>query len=237
VSATSRILGRITGGAGDVEELTGANVITISGALTAANNLSDVSVAATARTNLGLVAIAASGSASDLSTGTLAAARMPALTGDVTTSVGTVATTIANAVVTFAMMATAAIATTAQFLANTASKILSTDQVWAAAVPVTLADGATVTPDFSLGINFVWTIGATGRTLADPTNMKVGQTGVIYLVQDGTGSRTITTYGSKWLFSGGTEPTLTAAAGAVDVLSYAVKSSTQIVCFFTANMS
>jgi hypothetical protein len=37
--------------------------------------------------------------------GTVAAARMPALTGDVTSTVGTVATTIANAVVTLAKMA------------------------------------------------------------------------------------------------------------------------------------
>jgi hypothetical protein len=38
-------------------------------------------------------------------TGTIAAARMPALTGDVTTTVGTVATTIANSAVTLAKMA------------------------------------------------------------------------------------------------------------------------------------
>ncbi len=41
-----------------------------------------------------LSAIATSGSATDLSAGTVAAARMPALTGDVTTSAGTVATTV-----------------------------------------------------------------------------------------------------------------------------------------------
>lgn len=45
--------------------------------LLAANNLSDISSAATARTNLGLAAVAASGSASDLSTGTLSASLLP----------------------------------------------------------------------------------------------------------------------------------------------------------------
>lgn len=50
----------------------------------------------------GLATVAYSGSASDLSAGTLAAARMPALTGDVTSSAGSVATTIANNVVTLA---------------------------------------------------------------------------------------------------------------------------------------
>lgn len=54
VSATLRVLGRITAGAGVVEELTGANIITISGAATTANNLSDLASASTARTNLGL---------------------------------------------------------------------------------------------------------------------------------------------------------------------------------------
>lgn len=43
-----------------------------------------------------LAAIATSGSASDLSTGTVPAARMPALTGDVTTAAGAVATTLAT---------------------------------------------------------------------------------------------------------------------------------------------
>jgi hypothetical protein len=41
-----------------------------------------------------LADIATSGSASDLDSGTVPAARMPALTGDVTTTVGAVATTI-----------------------------------------------------------------------------------------------------------------------------------------------
>src|SRR4051812_10872542 len=73
----------VTGGAG-------------SGDLLSTNNLSDVANAATSRTNLGLVAIAASGSASDLSTGTIPDARMPDFTGDVTTVQGGVATTLAT---------------------------------------------------------------------------------------------------------------------------------------------
>ncbi len=52
-----------------------------------------------------LAAIATSGSASDLSAGTVPDARMPALTGDVTTSAGAVATTIANNAVTNAKAA------------------------------------------------------------------------------------------------------------------------------------
>ena len=50
------------------------------------------------------VTINASGNAADLTSGTLPDARMPALTGDVTTTVGTVATTIANSAVTNAKL-------------------------------------------------------------------------------------------------------------------------------------
>jgi len=63
------------------------------------NNLSDLANAATARTNLGLAAVAASGSASDLASGTLPAARMPAFTGDVGVVVGTTVATISPGVV------------------------------------------------------------------------------------------------------------------------------------------
>ncbi len=68
--------------------------------LAKASNLSDLANTATARTNLGLAAVAASGSAADLSAGTLPTARMPALTGAVTSTVGSAVTTIATGAVT-----------------------------------------------------------------------------------------------------------------------------------------
>ena len=54
----------------------------------------------------------------------------------------------------------------------------------------TLTDGATITPDFGANQNFTVTLGG-NRTLANPSNMVVGQTGSIFVVQDGTGSRTL----------------------------------------------
>lgn len=59
----------------------------------------------------GLAAVASSGSAADLTTGTLAAARLPALSGDVTSSGGSAATTIANGAVSLTKMANVATGT------------------------------------------------------------------------------------------------------------------------------
>lgn len=111
-------------------------------------------------------------------------------------------------------------ATTAQFRANTADKVLSTDQVWSAAGYVALTDAATVAVDMSAGFNFSLTIGG-NRTLGAPTNMKEGQSGDIVITQDGTGSRTLA-YNAAWKFAGGVAPTLSTAAGTKDILTYKV---------------
>lgn len=116
-------------------------------------------------------------------------------------------------------------ATAAHYAANTAGKALSTDQVWAAAAVSALTDAATITPDFSAAFNFSVTLGG-NRTLANPTSPKVGQSGVIVVTQDGTGSRTLA-YGSQWKFPGGA-PTLSTAAGTVDLIYYWVQSTSLI---------
>ena len=100
-----------------------------------------------------------------------------------------------------------------------------------------LTDAATITPDFSASNNFEVTIGATGRTLANPTNITAGQSGVITIKQDGTGGRTITTYGSNFKFAGGTAPTLSSGANDVDLLSYYCVSSTFIAASLGADFS
>jgi len=76
VSATDKILGRSTVGAGSVEEI----------ACTAAGRaILDDADAAAQRTTLGLVAIASSGSASDLTSGTVGTARLATGTANATT--------------------------------------------------------------------------------------------------------------------------------------------------------
>ena len=89
-----------------------------------------------------------------------------------------------------------------------------------------LTDGATITPDFAVANNFSVTLGG-NRTLANPTNLVAGQSGVIKITQDGTGSRTLA-FGSYWDWAGGTAPSLTTTASAVDILAYYVDSTTNI---------
>ena len=95
----------------------------------------------------------------------------------------------------------------------------------------TLTDGATITPDFGANQNFTVTLGG-NRTLANPTNIVAGQTGSIFVVQDGTGGRTLS-FGSYFKFPAATAPTLTTTASAVDRIDYIVKSTTEIHAVFT----
>lgn len=100
---------------------------------------------------------------------------------------------------------------------------------------VTLTDGATITPNFSQGNNFKVTL-AGNRTLANPTNIVAGQSGVIAVSQDATGSRTLA-FGTYWKFKGGTAPTLTTTANATDVIAYYCASATLVYASVVANVS
>ena len=98
-----------------------------------------------------------------------------------------------------------------------------------------LTDGATITPDLAASNNFSVTL-AGSRTLANPTNIVAGQSGSVFITQDGTGSHTLA-FGSYWDFVGGTAPTLSTAASSVDRIDYVVRSATSIHAVFTAAYS
>ncbi len=111
-------------------------------------------------------------------------------------------------------------------------------QTWTAAQigeVTTLTDAASIAVDLSLSNNFTVTL-AGNRTLANPTNAVAGQSGLITVVQDATGSRTLA-YGANYEFPGGVAPTLTTAANATDTLSYYVKSPTEILVTASVNWS
>ena len=73
---------------------------------------------------------------------------------------------------------------------------------------------------------------AGNRTLDNPTNCVAGQVGSIFVVQDGTGSRTLA-YGTSWDFPAGTAPTLSTDADAIDRLDYIVHTSTDVQTILT----
>lgn len=114
-----------------------------------------------------------------------------------------------------------------EFLNNTADKLLSTDQVWTAAAPVALTDGAIIAVDLDTMINASVTL-AGNRTLSNPANIKVGQTGWISVKQDATGTRTLV-FGSNYVFTGGNAPVLSTAANVEDVLFYACLESGKVL--------
>jgi cytoskeletal protein CcmA (bactofilin family) len=91
---------------------------------------------------------------------------------------------------------------------------------------VGLSDAASISTNLTLSNNFSVTL-AGNRTLANPTNIAAGQSGSIFITQDGTGSRTLA-YGSYFKFVGGTAPTLSTAAAAVDRIDYVVATTTKI---------
>ena len=103
-----------------------------------------------------------------------------------------------------------------------------------------LTDAAYPTIDLGSSNNFVLTFTSTignTREMPNPSGtISPGQSGSIFLVQDGTGSRTIT-WGSYWDFVGGTAPTLSTAANAVDRIDYIVRTATSIHAVFTGNYS
>lgn len=89
--------------------------------------------------------------------------------------------------------------------------------------------------DFSANNNFDITLEG-NSTLAPSVAPSGGQSGAIYLRQDGTGSRTLA-YSGGWAFSNGTAPTLTTTASGTDLLAYYAASPSSIVATLIAAVS
>lgn len=126
---------------------------------------------------------------------------------------------------------------------GTTPATLSTAQTFTAAqrgaisaITVAASD-TTETLDFSTANNFALTLENTNScTLENPSSLAAGQSGSIFVIQDGTGGR-LFSYGTYWDFAGGTPPTLSTAASAVDRIDYIVRSTSSIHAVFTANYS
>ena len=95
-------------------------------------------------------------------------------------------------------------------------------------------ESGTITLDFGSSNNFKMTLTGTS-TLGAPTNASGGQSGSIFILQDGTGSRTLA-YNAVFAFAGGTAPTLTTAASGQDALLYYVQDASTIITTSVLNV-
>jgi len=82
----------------------------------------------------------------------------------------------------------------------------------------TLTDGSTITWDVSTAPVAKVTLGG-NRTLSAPTNSATGQFISLLVIQDGTGSRTLT-WNSAYEFASDTAPTLTTTASLGDLFTF-----------------
>ena len=83
-----------------------------------------------------------------------------------------------------------------------------------------------VTIDMRTANNFSMTLTGT-IALKNPSNIAAGQSGVIYISQDGTGGRTWAAE-SYWDFPSGTLPTLSSGANAVDAVVWHARTASKI---------
>jgi len=167
---------------------------------------------------------------------------------DLATSIGTTNTRIAQTSTDLA----ASIGTRLPLAGGTLTGILSATDVYVSALAVgadnllgkdihiekaavadiqALTDGTNIAVDLNTGQNFTVTL-AGNRTLSNPTNCVAGQVGSIFVVQDGTGSRTLA-YGTSWDFAGGEAPVLSTDAAAIDRIDYIVHTSTDVHAVLT----
>jgi len=167
---------------------------------------------------------------------------------DLATSIGTTNTRIAQTSTDLA----ASIGTRLPLAGGTLTGILSATDVYVSALAVgadnllgkdihiekaavadiqALTDGTNITVDFNVGQNFTVTL-AGNRTLDNPDNCVAGQVGSIFVVQDGTGSRTLA-YGTSWDFPAGEAPVLSTDAAAIDRIDYIVHTSTDVHAVLT----
>lgn len=113
---------------------------------------------------------------------------------------------------------------------------VSMRRVIAANAFVSLTDAPSIAWDMATGINFEVTLTSSGRTLSSPTNKISGKSGLLIVKQDGTGGRTITTWGSDFVWVGG-HPDWPASPNAETLISYIVRPGGKILLNFGGSTS
>ena len=204
VSATNRILGRDSSGAGVIEEITPANLRTMINVADGATNVTNTN---------------------QLTNGA----------GFITSADGGNADTVDSLHAASFLRADAA--DSGSGLLSLSGGVAFSDAAKCTAAVSDLTDGSNITVDLTSGIHHTVTLGG-NRTFVNSgmnTGSAVGQSGSIFIIQDGTGGR-LGSFQSTYKFAGGTAPTLSTAANAVDRLDYVVRSADNVHCVVTLDV-
>ena len=191
--------------------------IDVTGVVTATSFVGDVTGTASTATNLS--------DAANITTGTVDSAR---LSGSYNISISGTASTASFATTSFGLDGNPAILVSSAGVNTTSSptNLYVSGNAAGSVVGLGTTD-ANTTLDFSAGNNFSLEL-VGSIVLSNPTGVTTGQSGIVLISQDGTGSRTCG-FGSHWDFPSSTPPTLSTGANALDALTYFVRSSTSIV--------
>jgi hypothetical protein len=117
--------------------------------------------------------------------------------------------------------------------AATANKVITAGILNTANAPEETSGSSAWAPDFD-GARVFSRVLTGNQAFNNPTNLRAGQSGIIFVSQTGTSNFTVTSWGGyyKWPATGGTAPTLNTGQNKVNVLGYYVKSATEIVTNF-----
>jgi hypothetical protein len=113
--------------------------------------------------------------------------------------------------------------TSAGYTNTMAAENIVTGQTYSPLVTVAVSDTSIFAVDMTAGNNFIVYLSA-DSTLRQPDNIKVGQQGIIYVIQEQTSGGKTLSYANDFKFVSGTVPTITTSISAVDMLVYSVRS-------------
>jgi hypothetical protein len=113
--------------------------------------------------------------------------------------------------------------TSAGYTNTMAAENIVTGQTYSPLVTVAVSDTSIFAVDMTAGTNFIIHL-SVDSTLRQPDNIKVGQQGIIYVIQEQTAGAKTLSYANDFKFVSGTVPTITTGISAVDMLAYSVRS-------------